>query len=303
MNISYNDSRHILELEKVKPIQKLLLFALISHMNPGSKRIFPSYATLGKELGCDSRTILRNIKALGESGHLEIRKERRAGRECNTYVVPFSDGYAYKSEQNDPSVPKPAPKTKDPAEQKTKKNPDREECQKILDNIVYTTPIPSVFVDIAFQDIEMMNFVDARDKTITLKSLHSHIVRMWDHCKEKSFCTVLEWVWDVHWRNIHKGLYNDANGNIDIDKEQAALKELEFNYGLNWKNINEHDEMHAPWLGFKPEFHFYPDKYEKRKANKVKKPPEVKFDKYMRENLKELRAMVGQFYSIDTSTL
>lgn len=273
MNISYNDSRHILELEKVKPIQKLLLFALISHMNPGSKRIFPSYATLGKELGCDSRTILRNIKALGESGHLEIRKERRAGRECNTYVVPFSDGYAYKSEQNDPSVPKPAPKPKDPAPSGSKKEPNEEDWEKARENIVYTTPIPSVFVDIAFQDIEQMAFVDARDKTITPRTLQPHIARMWKHCKGKPFYAALEKVWDKHWQNIHKGVYNDANGNIDKDKKNNTLIELEREYGVDWDYTNEHDKMHAPNLGFNPVYTFYPDKYEKRKANNVMNPP------------------------------
>ena len=77
MNISYHDARHILELQDANTTQKLLLFALLSHMHPGTKRIHPSYSTLGNEIKCDSRTVLRNIKTLCKDGHLVVRKEQQ----------------------------------------------------------------------------------------------------------------------------------------------------------------------------------------------------------------------------------
>ena len=273
MNISYHDARHILELQDANTTQKLLLFALLSHMHPGTKRIHPSYSTLGNEIKCDSRTVLRNIKTLCKDGHLVVRKEQHAGRTCNVYVVPFSDGYAYKSEQNDPSVPKPAPKQKDPATKDPKKEPDEHAWDEARANIVYTTPIPSVFVDIAFEDIKQMAFIDARDKRITPRTLQSHIARMWKHCKEKPFYAALERVWDEHCENIMHGLYDDENGKLDRDKANDGLCKLEEKYNINWSNTNEHDEMHAPNLGFDPSYHLYPDKYEKRKANHVRNPP------------------------------
>lgn len=273
MNISYHDARHILELQDANPTQKLLLFALLSHMHPGTKRIHPSYSTLGSELGCDSRTVLRHIKALSKDGHLLVRKEQHAGRTCNVYVVPFSDGYAYKSEQNDPSVPKPVPKQKDPATTGQKTEPDEESWVKARENIVYTTPIPSVFVDVMFEDIKLMAFVDARDKRITPRTLQSHIARMWKHCKGKPFYAALEKVWDEHWQNIKHGVYNDENGKLDTDKKNDGLLALEEKHRVNWNNTDEHDEMHAPNLGFNPSYRYYPDKYEKRKANHVINPP------------------------------
>lgn len=273
MNISYHDARHILELQDANPTQKLLLFALLSHMHPGTKRIHPSYSTLGNELGCDSRTVLRNIKALSKDGHLVIQKEQHAGRTCNVYVVPFSDGYAYKSEQNDPSVPKPAPKAKDPATTAAKTEPDEKQWDEARANIVYTTPIPSVFVDIEFDDIKLMAFIDARGKRITPRTLQSHIARMWKHCQEKPFFTALEKAWDEYWQNQKKGVYNDETGKVDRDKANDGIYALEEKYNINWSNTNEHDEMHAPNLGFNPSFRYYPDKYEKRKANHVRNPP------------------------------
>ena len=45
----------------------MLLFALLTHMHPGTKKIHPSYATLGKELGCDAKTVMRNVKALSKA--------------------------------------------------------------------------------------------------------------------------------------------------------------------------------------------------------------------------------------------
>lgn len=273
MNISYHDARHILELQDANPTQKLLLFALLSHMHPGTKRIHPSYSTLGNELGCDSRTVLRNIKALSKDGHLVIQKEQHAGRTCNVYVVPFSDGYAYKSEQNDPSVPKPAPKQKDPAAKDPKKEPDEHTWDEARANIVYTTPIPSVFVDIAFEDIKQMAFIDARDKRITPRTLQSHIARMWKHCQEKPFYAALENVWDEYWQNQKDGLYNDENGEVDSEKADEDINRLEDEYGVDWSNTNAADDMHAPHLGFNPEFRLYHNKYKKRKANNVMDPP------------------------------
>lgn len=273
MNISYHDARHILDLKDTNIAQKAVLFALLTHMHPGTKRIHPSYATLGEELGCDERTVIRHVKALSKSGLIQIRKEPYGGRICNTYVVPFSDGYSYKSEQNDPSVPKPDSKSNDAAKPKAKSEPTEDEWDAVCEKIVYTTPIPSVFVDIAFEDIQQMAFVDAMDKRITPKSLQSHIARMWKHCKEKPFYAALERVWDKHWQNIHDGLYDDKNGKRDSDKEHDGLDQLKLKHGVNWENTNEHNEMHAPFLGFTPVYRFYPDKYKKRKANKVINPP------------------------------
>ena len=74
MNISYHDARYILDLDALSVTQKLLLFALLTHMHPGTKRIYPSYATLSTELGCDRRTVMRNINFLTKNGVLEVRK-------------------------------------------------------------------------------------------------------------------------------------------------------------------------------------------------------------------------------------
>lgn len=217
------------------------------------------------------------IKALRNKGLLQIRKEMHAGRKCNAYVVPFSDGYAYKSEQNDPSVPKPAPKPKPNANPDAKPDanpePDNEAWMNACRKIVYTTPIPSVFVDIMFEDLEQMDFIDALGKRITPRTLQSHIARMWKHCNEKPFYTNLEKVWDEFWANCSEGLYNDENGNRDVKKENAALAQLEDRYGVDWDNTDPEEYRHAPNLGFNPEYHFYADKYEIREENNVKEPP------------------------------
>lgn len=273
MNISYHDARYILDLQDSNPSRKLLLFALLTHMHPGTKKIHPSYATLGKELGCDAKTVMRNVKALSKSGILQIRKESYAGRKCNAYVVPFSDGYAYKSEQNDPSVPRPVLKPKDAAASGDSREPDEKAWWEACCKIVYSTPIPSVFVDIMYEDAQQMNFVDAMGKRITPRTLQSHIARMWKHCTEKSFYAALENVWDKYWHNAHNGLYDDENGNRDSNKESEAINQLESEYGVDWGNTDYDDEMRAPLLGFNPVYNFYPDKYKIRKENDVVNPP------------------------------
>ena len=273
MNISYHDARHILDLQGPTVTQKLLLFALLTHMHPGTKRIHPSYTTIGKELGCDARTVMRNIKALSKDGLLQIRKEAHAGRVCNVYVVPFSDGYAYKSEQNDPSVPKSGPKPKDGATPEARYEPDDEAWDEACSKTVYTTPIPSVFVDITFEELVQMDFVDALGKRITPRTLQSHIARMWKHCRGKSFYVALENVWDEYWRNYYAGLYADENGKIDHKKECDAIAQLESKYCVYWDNTDTDDDMQAPLLGFNPTYRFYPDKYETRKANHVSDLP------------------------------
>jgi len=110
MNISYHDARHILELKDVPATQKALLFALLSYMHPGTKRIYPTISTLSNELGCSESTLMRAMKSLDKAGHLKIHKEMFGGRLCNNYVIPFSDGYNYNSDQNDPSIPPPTKK-------------------------------------------------------------------------------------------------------------------------------------------------------------------------------------------------
>lgn len=267
MNISYHDARYILDLDALSVTQKLLLFALLTHMHPGTKRIYPSYATLSTELGCDRRTVMRNINFLTKEGVLEVRKEPHAGRRCNVYVVPFSDGYAYKSEQNDPSVPKPVKKPKDDAPSDTKREPDENEWHKAKCAIVYKTSIPSVFVDIMFEEIRQMDFIDALGKRITPRTLQSHIARMWKHCQERPFYARLEKVWDEHWENIHQGVYADE------EESSACLDALQEEYGVYWDNTDPDEEMHAPILGFNPRYQFYPDKSEWRKKNNVTNPP------------------------------
>lgn len=273
MNISYHDAKHILDLQDSNPTQKLLLFAMLTHMHPGTKRIHPSYATLSKELGCDKRTVMRNMKALTEDGLLQIRKEEFAGRNCNMYVVPFSDGYAYKSEQNDPSLPRPDLKPKGTETSDARREPDNEAWMEACRKTVYSTPIPSVFVDVMFEDIRQMGFVDASGKRITPRTLQSHIARMWKHSGEKTFFVTLEKMWDKYWQNYNDGLYTDKNGNRDVRKEDAAIARLETEYGIDWGNTDKEDEMHAPLLGFNPLYRYYPDKSQKRKANHVRNLP------------------------------
>lgn len=281
MNISYHDARHILELRDIPATQKAVLFALLSYMHPATKKIYPTIFNLSLELGCSETTLMRAMKQLVNAGHLEIRKEMFGGRICNNYVIPFSDGYSYNSDQNDPSLPKlskvprrvgteqPGKKPKPTKKPKSANKDVLKDWDSAENYVVYHTSIPSVFVDITFQELIQQKCYDAHGKLITPETFPSHVARMWKYSKHKRFYVRLEEVWNQHWNNIKTGKYKNPDGTPNDELKYKTLNELESEYGLDWRNTDYDSEIRAPELGFSPFYHFYPEKNERRKANNV----------------------------------
>ena len=276
MNISYSDATHILALENLSLAQKAVLFALLSHMHPGTKLILPSYETLGKELGCSSRTVKRAIDDLVAQGHLEVRKELRQGRQHNFYIVPFSNGYQYHSEQNDESIPDSLtiPSKERPERQGAKKSAAKLTYQQACENIVYQTPIPSVFVDVMFKELELQDYRDAYENVITPRGLRGHIVRMWASAYNKPFFHALEKAWDEYWEHLNTGDYNNPDCSLNRQMADDAIQQLYAKYGVNWNQPwDKNNKMSPPMMGVEHlSFTYYPDKQAIRAKNLPSNP-------------------------------
>lgn len=275
MNISYHDARHVLELKDVTTVQKAILFALLSHMHPHTKLVFPSYDTLSEELGCASKTVKRGINNLAAQGHLRVRKAFDHGRHHNAYIIPFSDGYQYKSENNDESIPKSLaiPSEETPARKTAKKQGVIQTYKEACEDIVYHTPIPSVFVDITLQELEISGYRDSYNQAITPSKFRGHVARIWKSVTNKSFFHALEDVWDEHWKNIKAGKYNNPDGTENEEKRAAALERLEEEYDIDWNQpIDRDNDMSPPNLIAVPVFTYYPDKQAIRAKNLPSNP-------------------------------
>lgn len=75
---------------KLKPTERLVAFMLADHMNDGTGRCDPSIPLLAEETGLDSRSIIRAIQRLEETGNITVNKSggRRHSYKLHPVITP-----------------------------------------------------------------------------------------------------------------------------------------------------------------------------------------------------------------------